>query len=367
MREVRRRDHALAAALAQRLDEPLAAQRVELGGHVVEQHQRSGATLLRQHAALGEQQREQPEALLAARPVGAQLAAGALEHQLVAVRPVAGEAAVEVASRCARPARRPAPPRSRRASAAGRSARRRPRARAPRRGSRTAPPAATRPRRGRRPGRRRGARARDPRRGASSARRGRRGSRPAARCAGRAPPCRRGACRRGPATARRSPGRRARAAAPGRPSTSSSRSGRKTETSGRALASVSLSTVAPSTCSRFASPGSKPDGDPVRVAVALGVELQPRDAGAEAHDLALVAGPARAAGAGEVDRLEQVRLAGPVRARDHGQPRAQPHLRRLVGAEVADGEAGDPHGDRLPRAGIRPAPLTGTCAIRAHD
>ena len=86
MGEVGGGDHALAAALAQRLHEPLAAQRVELGGDVVEQHQRRGSALGGQHAALGQQQREQAEPLLAARPVGAQLAAGALEHQLVAVR-----------------------------------------------------------------------------------------------------------------------------------------------------------------------------------------------------------------------------------------------------------------------------------------
>ena len=94
--EVGGRDHALAAALAQRLHEPLAAQRVELGRDVVEQHQRRGAALGGQDAALRQQQREQAEALLAARAVGAQLAAGAPEHELVAVRAVAGEAALEV-------------------------------------------------------------------------------------------------------------------------------------------------------------------------------------------------------------------------------------------------------------------------------
>ena len=111
------------------------------------------------------------------------------------------------------------------------------------------------------------------------------------------------------------------------------------------------------------------DGDPVRVAVTLGVELQPRDAGAEAHDLALVAGPARAAGAGEVDRLEQVRLARPVGARDHGQPRAQPHLRRLVGAEVANGEAGDPHDGAPPTRSAGSASAgTGTrCRLRPRS
>ena len=52
-------------------------------------------------------------------------------------------------------------------------------------------------------------------------------------------------------------------------------------------------------------------------------------AGAEAHDLALVRRPARAAGAAEVERLEQVRLAGAVAARETTvRPGAEPHLRR---------------------------------------
>ena len=61
------------------VDEPAAAGRVELGHHVVEQQQRRGAALGRQLLALGEQQREQAEPLLAARAVGAQLAALAAE------------------------------------------------------------------------------------------------------------------------------------------------------------------------------------------------------------------------------------------------------------------------------------------------
>ncbi len=46
--------------------------------------------------ALGEQQRQQPEPLLAARAVRAQLAALAAEAEVVAMRPVAGEPALEV-------------------------------------------------------------------------------------------------------------------------------------------------------------------------------------------------------------------------------------------------------------------------------
>ena len=78
VREVGGGDHALAAA-AQHLDEPLAAAGVELAHDVVEQHQRRRPALRGQHLALGQQQREQPEPLLPARPVGAQLAAGAAE------------------------------------------------------------------------------------------------------------------------------------------------------------------------------------------------------------------------------------------------------------------------------------------------
>ncbi len=47
--------------------------------------------------ALGEQQRQQPQALLALRAVGAQLAPVADQRQVVAVRAVPGEAALEVA------------------------------------------------------------------------------------------------------------------------------------------------------------------------------------------------------------------------------------------------------------------------------
>ena len=78
------------------VDEPLAAGGVELAHHVVEQQQRRGAALGGQLLALGQQQREQAEALLAARAVGAQLAALAPEREIVAVRAVAGEAALEV-------------------------------------------------------------------------------------------------------------------------------------------------------------------------------------------------------------------------------------------------------------------------------
>ena len=74
--EVGGRDHALArpALAAQPRDEALAAVGVELAHHVVEQHQRRRAAHLAERLALGQQQREQGQALLALRAVGAQVA-----------------------------------------------------------------------------------------------------------------------------------------------------------------------------------------------------------------------------------------------------------------------------------------------------
>ena len=77
--------------------------RVELAHHVVEQHQRRRVARSPASAvALGQQQREQRQTLLALGAVGAQLAPVAGERELVAVRAVAGEAALEVARRGAR-------------------------------------------------------------------------------------------------------------------------------------------------------------------------------------------------------------------------------------------------------------------------
>ena len=56
---------------------------------------------------------------------------------------------------------------------------------------------------------------------------------------------------------------------------------------------------------------------------------------AEAHQLALVARARRAARAAEVDRLEQVRLAGAVGAVHDRQALAERGLGARIGAEVA--------------------------------
>jgi len=72
------------------------ALRVELGHHVVEQQQRRAVVHPEQDLALGEQQREQGDALLPLRAERAQRAAGVRQVQLVPVRAVRGEAALDV-------------------------------------------------------------------------------------------------------------------------------------------------------------------------------------------------------------------------------------------------------------------------------
>ena len=74
----------------------LAPGRVELGHDVIEEHQRRrGAD--RERVALREQQREQGDPLLSLRSEGAERSVRVQEHQVVAVRSVRGEAALEVA------------------------------------------------------------------------------------------------------------------------------------------------------------------------------------------------------------------------------------------------------------------------------
>ena len=109
----------------------------------------------------------------------------------------------------------------------------------------------------------------------------------------------------------------------GAPSTSSSRSGRKTATSGRASQSVSRSTGAPSARSRFGSPGWKPT-----------LTAWPRRSSSASSSSRVSDAPKRTTSRSfavrherpvqrEVQRLEQVRLAGAVAARDHRQRRAR--------------------------------------------
>ena len=95
MIEIGRRDQRLPPALEHR-DEAAAPIGVELAHHVVEQQQRQLPAGRAQRLALGEQQRQQAEPLLALRAVAAQRATAEGELDLVAVRPEAGEPAGDV-------------------------------------------------------------------------------------------------------------------------------------------------------------------------------------------------------------------------------------------------------------------------------
>ena len=91
-----RGDQRLASG-AKQLGQELAAIRVELRHHVVQQHQGRPAAALGEQGALGEQQGEQGDALLALGAVGAQSRPVEQQLQLVPVRAVDGEAALDVA------------------------------------------------------------------------------------------------------------------------------------------------------------------------------------------------------------------------------------------------------------------------------
>ena len=320
---------------AQHVDEPRAARGVELAHHVVEQHQRRGAALGGQRLALGQQQREQPEPLLAPRAVGAQLAAVAAERQVVAVRAVAGEAALEVRVGALGQLGRQRLRRRRPSSAGGTRARPRPRARAP--------PACS----AKRPRSRSTTSARSrisaiPWRASSASQAGSepRPARPArtarsARCAARAPPSTRAACRRAPATARRRPGRCARAAAPApRAPAPAGRAGRRP----RAAAPPSRSAARPAR-RRPAAASARPAGTRRR---ARAGRARPRSRAPAAS----AASPKRT-----TSRSFAVRHDRPVQAKYSASSRfvlpaplrpvmtvsrgPRPQLSRRVGAEVA--------------------------------
>ncbi len=79
------------------LDERVAAISVQLAHHVVEQHQRNCVPFGGDRLALGQQQRQQRQPLLTLGAIGTELAAAVQHREVIAVRPVAGEATVEVA------------------------------------------------------------------------------------------------------------------------------------------------------------------------------------------------------------------------------------------------------------------------------
>ena len=175
------------------------------------------------------------EALLALGPVGAQVASVARQREVVAVRAVTGEAALEVGVGALRELGRELLRRRPRWTAAGSAARPPRPGRAPRRPRRsaraTSSTPAARSSRSAMPWRasstsQAGSEARDARARADASR--------AARCAARAPGCRRGACRRAPATSAATSWSRCARRSAGAPLTSSRRSGRNTVTSGRA-------------------------------------------------------------------------------------------------------------------------------------
>ena len=259
--EVGRRHEGLTGGVEMR-EQPLASGRVELGQDVVEEEQRGRAPLRGQRVALGQEEREEREALLALRPVGAQLAPVAQQGEVVAVRAVAGEAPLEVRRQ----------PLGQLVGELLRGRGARPRSVAELRGAgqpevrRERGEALLQERHGARavvaqgegvagelevPGAQRVAGRRRPCAGGR-----------AARCAGPAPARRRGGGRSAPARDRSRPGRGGRDARAGAPLTSSRRSGRKTATSGRDGASRRRSTGAPSAFRRLGSPGWKPTLSP---------------------------------------------------------------------------------------------------------
>ena len=123
---------------------------------------------------------------------------------------------------------------------------------------------------------------------------------------------------------------------------SSSRSGRKTLTSGRLGDVEQPLDRRPVDAHRLRLPGREADRQLVQAVLALARENGASRAGAEAHHLALVAGAARAARAAEVQALEQVRLAGPVRAGHDRQPVADLDVGIAIAAEVAQAQAERP-------------------------
>ena len=323
----------------------LAAIGVELAHHVVEQHQRRRAALGGERLALGQQQRQQREALLALRAVGAQLAARRAAATRSSrcgpwpVKPRSRSPSTRSASSAAsssRVGRSRARPVAQlgvaveaellRASAAKRAGRQR---RPPRRGRRIS---AT-PWRGELARPRLASDSRDARAGADRA--------PAARCAARAPARRRGAWRaRAGHSAATTWSRCARRSA-GAPLTSSRRSGRKTLTSGRAVdveQALDRRAVDPQAL-RLAGLRSRPRARARRPSASASTSTRPRAAPKRTTSRSLVVRHERA-GAAEVQRLEQVRLAGavgPVTRPSAPRPSAHLGRRRRSGSRARRG------------------------------
>src|SRR5262249_49552048 len=93
----------------------------------------------------------------------------------------------------------------------------------------------------------------------------------------------------------------------------------------------------------FGLPWSEADRQLVRTVLSACIDDNTSRALPEAHDLALVGRPARTAGAAEVQRFDQVRLAGAVWTRDNRQSDAELGLRVAVTAKVTHRDAHDQH------------------------
>jgi len=89
--------------------------------------------------------------------------------------------------------------------------------------------------------------------------------------------------------------------------------------------------------------GLESDGQLVAAVVVAQPDNHARSLRSKAHQLALGASTLRVAGAAEVERLEQVRLAGAVGTMDDGQAVAEMSLGPRIGAKVAQLHAENQH------------------------
>ena len=318
---------------AQPLGEHAAAVGVELGEDVVEQQQRPVPRRSASSSASAEQQREHREALLALRAEAAQVAAGRENADVVEVRPEARRAALEVAVEAGLERRG-----SRRLALVAQLACGRPSssARSAKRGA------------ARRPQRARPATSSAPEpttcsvHGASASRVEKPAPRAAARRCAERPP-RRTRPRDRPRAGERRPSTRSKYArrAAGPPLTTARRSGVKTSVATSPRSCSAARSRAPFSVARFpcraARVTSSSSGTPAAVAAQRDPSLPP----AEADELRVGARPRREALRADVQRLEQVRLAGAVRPGHEHEPGRELEVEPRVRAVVPKRDRGD--------------------------
>ena len=337
--EVRRGDHRLAAGRAQQLDQRPAAVAVELAHHVVEQHQRRRLAAIGDRLALGQQQRQQRQPLLALGAVGAQLAARrarATRSSRCGPWPVKPRSRSQSSRSASSAASSVGVARPRARAVARAPARRRARARRSSAANGSATPSTARaavghqrdpvPRELRVPARERAPRRRRPHRIRAIS---------ALRCASACAYARRVATRAGHSAATNW-SRCARRTA-GAPLISSSRSGRKTLTSGRSVdVEQPLDRAPRRRASASARPGAKPTDSSCGPSSPRRVDHDPRRALRRS-------GPPRARSSVRHERPVQPKysassrfvLPAPFGPGDHGQAGAELAVRRVVAAEVA--------------------------------